>query len=115
MGEAGTQGSQAVSNDNNTECTKSDAEHILGGAETTFTNVLTISIGSERKERGIGKGEKWEGNISHVGSCLTLRAGNDGKHKDEANEHHRIHTLRSNVSHDHRHGCTKKGSLYIHR
>lgn len=26
-----------------------------------------------------------------------------------------IHTLRSNVSHDHRHGCTKKGSLYIHR
>ncbi|WP_158215051.1 hypothetical protein [Prevotella sp. P5-108] len=49
-----------------------------------------------------------------MGSCLTLRAGNDGKHKDEANEHHRIHTLRSNVSHDHRHGCTKKGSLYIH-
>lgn len=24
-------------------------------------------------------------------------------------------TLRSNVSHDHSHGCTKKGSLYIHR
>ena len=23
-----------------------DAEHILGGAETTFTNVLTISIAS---------------------------------------------------------------------
>lgn len=53
VGKAGTQGSHAVSNDNNTECTKSDAEHILGdaehilgGAETTFTNVLTISIGS---------------------------------------------------------------------
>lgn len=42
----GTQGSHAVSNDNDTECTKSDAEHILGGAETTFTNVLTISIAS---------------------------------------------------------------------
>lgn len=46
VGKTGTQGSHAVSNDNNTECTKSDAEHILGGAETTFTNVLTISIGS---------------------------------------------------------------------
>lgn len=53
MGKAGTQGSHAVSNDNDTECTKSDAEHILGdaghilgGAETSFTNVLTISIGS---------------------------------------------------------------------
>lgn len=53
MGKTGIQGSHAVSNDNNTECTKSDAEHILGdaehilgGAETTFTNVLTISIGS---------------------------------------------------------------------
>lgn len=59
--------------------------------------------------------ETWARIISHVGSCLTLRAGNDGKHKDEANEHHRIHTLRSNVSHDHRQGCTKKGSLYTHR
>ncbi len=53
VGKTGTQGSHAVSNDNNTECTKSDAEHILGdaehilgGAETTFANVLTISIGS---------------------------------------------------------------------
>ena len=53
VGKTGTQGSHAVSNENNTECTKSDAEHILGdaehisgGAETTFTNVLTISIGS---------------------------------------------------------------------
>lgn len=53
VGKTGTQGSHAVSNDNDTECTKSgaghilgDAEHILGGAETTFTNVLTISIGS---------------------------------------------------------------------
>ena len=43
-----------------------------------------------------------------------LCAGNDGKHKDEANEHQRIHTQRSNVRHDHSHGCTKKGSLYIH-
>ena len=53
VGKTGTQGSHAVSNDNDTECTKSDAEHILGdaghilgGAETSFTNVLTISIGS---------------------------------------------------------------------
>lgn len=53
MGKTGIQGSHAVSNDNDTECTKSgaghilgDAEHILGGAETTFTNVLTISIAS---------------------------------------------------------------------
>lgn len=53
VGKTGTQGSHAVSNENDTECTKSDAEHILGdaghilgGAETTFTNVLTISIGS---------------------------------------------------------------------
>ena len=60
VGKTGIQGSHAVSNDNDTECTKSgaehilsgaehilsDAEHILGGAETTFTNVLTISIGS---------------------------------------------------------------------
>lgn len=53
VGKTGTQGSYAVSNENDTECTKSDAghilgsaEHILGGAETTFTNVLTISIGS---------------------------------------------------------------------
>ena len=53
VGKTGTQGSHAVSNDNDTECTKSNAEHILGdaghilgGAETTFTNVLTISIGS---------------------------------------------------------------------
>ncbi len=53
VGKTGSQGSHAVSNDNDTECTKSDAEHILGdaehilgGAETTFTNVLTISIGS---------------------------------------------------------------------
>lgn len=53
VGKTGTQGSHAVSNDNDTECTKSDAEHILGdaehilgGAETTFTNVLTISIAS---------------------------------------------------------------------
>lgn len=60
VGKAGTQGSHAVSNDNDTECTKSGAEHILGdaghilgdaghilgGAETTFANVLTISIGS---------------------------------------------------------------------
>lgn len=67
VGKTGTQGSHAVSNDNDTECTKSDAEHILGDAghilgnaehilgdaehilgdaETTFTNVLTISIGS---------------------------------------------------------------------
>lgn len=53
VGKTGTQGSYAVSNDNDTECTKSDAghilggaEHILGGAETTFTNVLTISIAS---------------------------------------------------------------------
>lgn len=53
VGKAGTQGSHAVSNANDTECTKSDAEHILGdaehilgGAETTFTNVLTISIAS---------------------------------------------------------------------
>ncbi len=38
---------------------------------------------------------------------------NDRRH--EANEYHRIHMLRSNVSHDHRHGCTKKGSLYIHK
>lgn len=53
VGKTGTQGSHAVSNENNTESAKSDAEHILGdaghilgGAETTFTNVLTISIGS---------------------------------------------------------------------
>ena len=46
VGKTGTQGSYAVSNDNDTECTKSDAEHILDDAETTFTNVLTISIGS---------------------------------------------------------------------
>lgn len=59
--------------------------------------------------------ETWARIISHVGSYLTLRAGNDGKHKDEANEHHRIHTLRINVSHDYRHGCTKEGSLYIHK
>lgn len=59
--------------------------------------------------------ETWARIISHVGSCLTLRASNDGKHKDETNEHHRIHTLRNNVSHDHRHGCTKEGSLYIHK
>ena len=43
MGKTGTQGSYAVSNDNDTECTKSDAGHIVGGAETTFVNVLTIS------------------------------------------------------------------------
>lgn len=46
VGKTGTQGSHAVSNENNTESAKSDAGHILGGAETTFTNVLTISIGS---------------------------------------------------------------------
>lgn len=46
VGKTGTQGSHAVNNANDTECTKSDAEHILGGAETTFTDVLTISIGS---------------------------------------------------------------------
>lgn len=53
VGKTGTQGSHAVSNENDTECAKSDAEHILGGAEhilggaeTTFTNELTISIGS---------------------------------------------------------------------
>ena len=46
VGKTGTQGSHAVSNENNTESAKSGAEHILGGAETTFTNVLTISIGS---------------------------------------------------------------------
>ncbi|WP_158216495.1 hypothetical protein [Prevotella sp. P4-51] len=46
VGKTGTKGSHAVSNDNDTECTKSGAGHILGGAETTFTNVLTISIGS---------------------------------------------------------------------
>ena len=53
MGKTGIQGSHAVSNDNNTECTKSDAEHILGdaehilgGAETTFILVLAIIAGS---------------------------------------------------------------------
>lgn len=35
-----------MSNENDTECAKSDAGHIVGGAETTFSNVLTISVGS---------------------------------------------------------------------
>ena len=46
VGKTGTRGSHAVSNENDTERAKSDAGHIADGAETTFTNVLTISTGS---------------------------------------------------------------------